>query len=101
VQIKAKFGGTTLVDSGSLSVSSAFTWKIFGRIVRTGTTTQKAICTFTCVNTSLVYTTTYTTPAETLANAITLKATSDVDDMMMGGMSCSNYWLVATVIPAS
>lgn len=102
IQIKAKFGGTTLVDSGAMSVSGAIAaWKIFGRIIRTGATTQRAICTFTCLNTSLVHTTTYSTPAETLANAITIKATSDVDDMMMGGMSCSNYFFTSKVVPAN
>lgn len=77
-QLIALFGSTTLIDSTSLAFNG-LSWKITGKIVRTGATTQTATTQLTISGTLLgsVTTTTVSTssPAETLANALTLKCT--------------------------
>lgn len=73
--IKVKYGGTTLWDSTAIAANDQRV-KVRGRITRTGATTQIAEVS---VHASGGYTNTVVTsaPAETLANAITLKATGE------------------------
>lgn len=73
--IKVKFGATTLWDSGAVAANDQRVI-VSGRIVRTGAATQIA---YVNVSTSGGFTATAVTsaPAETLANAITLKATGE------------------------
>lgn len=75
-QVKVVYGATTIIDTGSLAITAAEDWSLRGNIVRTGAATQKATVTFSISGSILTTTVTdYTTPAETLANAITLKVT--------------------------
>ncbi len=73
-RLRAKFGGTTVIDSGALAVTST-DWDLNCEIIRTGAATQKSVCSLTTNNAGLVSSADYTTPAETLANAITYKIT--------------------------
>lgn len=77
-QLKAYFGGTALLDSTSLILNN-IPWRIHGKIIRTSATAQKTTAEMTIGGTLLGATTTtitsYTTPAETLANSITFKVT--------------------------
>lgn len=77
-QVKAKFGATTLLDTTALAITTATDWCIEGEIIRTGATTQVAICSFSSNSTTLSETITYTTPGETLSGAITFKLTGTV-----------------------
>lgn len=77
-QVKVKFGATTLIDSTS-QIFNGVTWRAHGRISRVTATTQRATCELTvggtllsAINSTIAL---YTTPAETLANAITFKCT--------------------------
>lgn len=81
-RVRAKFGATTLIDTGALAINDdAFHLRV--RITRIGATSQIAIATISTGDALLVSQTAYTTPAETLANAVTFKltgeATSDND----------------------
>ena len=64
------FGGTTLATSGALVTTTA-TIQFTGTVIRTGATTQIAMgcCYYAAGGSSPAY----STPAETLANSITLK----------------------------
>lgn len=75
-RVKIKYGATTLFDTTAL-VLNAVDGRAQGIIIRTGATTQKAICTFTTSTTLLTQLTDYTTPGETLSGAVTLKATGE------------------------
>lgn len=75
-RITANFGATAIFDSGNLAITAAASWNIVAKIMRTGANTQKATVTFTTSFGSIVQSTTsYTTPGETLTNAITVKLT--------------------------
>lgn len=75
-EVKVLFGATTLYASTS-QVQNGGSMLISGKIVRTGAATQRAIISVNTSATLYVSTTTYTTPAETLSGAITLKATGE------------------------
>jgi len=74
--IKIKYGGTTLLDTTALAINGG-SWSAEGVVVRTGAATQKAFCAFRTNNVLLTSTSNYTTPAETLSGAVTLKATGE------------------------
>ncbi|MGH7177311.1 MAG: hypothetical protein ACREJC_08030, partial [Tepidisphaeraceae bacterium] len=74
-QVKVKYGATTIFDTGALNVAGASSWSVSGSIIRTGATTQKARVDFMSSSAALVSSTSYTTPAETLSGAVTLKLT--------------------------
>lgn len=74
-RVKVVYGGTTLFDSGALAVTVAADWNIRGAVIRTGAATQKATVTFECSDAALRASTDYTTPAETLSGAVTMKLT--------------------------
>lgn len=74
-QVKVKFGAATLFDTGALAIVAASDWSLWGRIIRTGAATQKALVTLTTSNAALVSSTDYTTPTETLSGAVTMKLT--------------------------
>ena len=75
-QVKIKYGATTLLATGALLFNGA-DWTATGTIIRTGAATQKAYCNFVSGSTLLSSTADYTTPAETLSGAVTLKATGE------------------------
>lgn len=75
-RVRIKFGATTLFDTTAL-IFNGVDWRAEGKIIRTGATTQKAICTFSSATTLLTQIADYTTPGETLSGAITLKATGE------------------------
>lgn len=85
--IKIKFGGTTILDTGAVAANSG-SWVIRATVVRTSATTQQCFATLVTDNSTLTDIAKYTTAAETLANAITLKctgtATSDNDIIQKG-----------------
>lgn len=74
-QVRVKFGGTTVLDTGALVVTTASSWRVTGSIIRTGATSQKAIVSYFSSDATLLETTSYTTPGETLSGAVTLKVT--------------------------
>ena len=74
-QIKAKFGGTTLLATGSAAYGGD--WLFEGWIVRTGAATQRAFCKLNSGDSLLLALADYTTPAETLSSAVTFKFTGE------------------------
>lgn len=83
-QVKLKFGATTIIATGALNFNTG-DWRIDFDIIRTGATTQKAICRFTSSNALLTTHTDYTTPAETLSGAVSLVVTGEAttnDDIL-------------------
>ena len=75
-RVKIKYGATTLFDTTAL-ILNGVDGRAQGIIIRTGATTQKAICTFTTSTALLTQLTDYATPGETLSGAVTLKATGE------------------------
>lgn len=75
-RVRIKYGATTLFDTTGL-IFNGVDWRAQGKIIRTGAATQKAICTFESATTLLTQIADYTTPAETLSGAVTLKATGE------------------------
>lgn len=78
-RIRVKFGTTTIFDTGAtgIPISAAIDWNIQIRIIRTGAATQKATVTMNTSNATLAAYCDYTTPAETLANALPLLITGE------------------------
>lgn len=76
-RLRAYLGASLLFDTGILSITLASDWSIEGEIIRTGATTQKAVTTFRSSDTGVTVAIDYTTPGETLANALTLKLTGE------------------------
>jgi len=75
--IKVKFGSTTILDTGSLAITSAANWIIEGRIIRTGGTGQKCIVRISTSSSVLVGTVSYTLSSETLSGALSLAVTGN------------------------
>lgn len=73
-QVRLYFGATNLLANFSAS-SNDLSWRAEALVFRTGATTQKAIGCFSEQNVSNSRIAFYTTPGETLANAITVKVT--------------------------
>lgn len=75
-QLKVLFGGTTIFDSGAITISATGAWTIDVAIIRTGTTTARALVN---LNTSTASATVYTTQTDltglTLSNTNILKIT--------------------------
>ena len=76
-RVKAKFGATTILDTGVLAITAAGDWQITGKVIRTGAATQKCVALFTCTDAALPTLTDYSTAAETLSGAVTLKLTGE------------------------
>lgn len=76
-RLRVKFGATTMFDTGAggIPTSAAADWFVEGLIIRTGSATQKAIVWGRLGTT--VFAPDYTTPAETLTGAVTLKLTGE------------------------
>lgn len=76
-RIRVKYGGTTMVDTGAagITVSTAQGWTAEGEIFRTGSATQDYWCRIQVG--TVQYNPGVGTAAETMANAITLKATGE------------------------
>ncbi len=79
---KMAFGSTVVIQfSGA---GSAVDILVRGRIFRTGATTQRAIATYAASSAGV--STLYTTPAETLSGAVTIRGTGEAtnnDDVTM------------------
>lgn len=73
------FGSTLLVSRGIGGVATAGGWVLRGKIFRTGATTQKAIgeAKYENPGSSPTHSFLYTTPAETLSSAVTVKVQGD------------------------
>lgn len=72
--VKIKYGATTMFDSTALAVNSG-SWRVIGRIFRTGAATQRFILTASSDNATFPLKTVYGTAAETLSGTVVLKAT--------------------------
>jgi hypothetical protein len=81
-RLRAKFGATTIFDSGAVAWNSG-DWVLQFEITRTGAATQKAFGKLSTSNSTLYAFADYSTAAETLSGAVTLlitgEATSDND----------------------
>lgn len=92
-RVRIKFGATTLFDTTAL-IFNGVDWRAEGKIIRTGATTQKAICTFSSATTLLTQIADYTTPGETLSGAVTLKATGEAtsnNDIVQEYLTVKSY----------
>lgn len=76
-RVKVKFGATTMFDTGVLAITAAGDWQVNGLIIRTGAATQKNVARWSCTDAALSTATDYTTAAETLSGAVTLKLTGE------------------------
>lgn len=76
-RIRAKFGATTMLDTGVLAITAAGDWQANGLVIRTGAATQKCVAVFTSTDAAMRTWTDYTTAAETLSGAVTLKLTGE------------------------
>lgn len=76
-RLRVKFGSNTLFDTGALSVTVASDWSVKGRIIRTSSTTFKAVVSFTSSFGTLMGSADYTTGSETFSGSILLKSTGD------------------------
>lgn len=75
-RIKAYFGATVIFDSGAQAQNGG-SWKITGKIIRTGGSTQKVLVEATSSSTLFMNTTTYTATALTLSTTNDLKVTGE------------------------
>lgn len=76
-RIRIYFGATVVYDTGAVLFNGGQA-TIYATVIRTGATTQVAIGTFNGDVTLITQLASFTTPTETLANAITVKSTSTV-----------------------
>jgi hypothetical protein len=76
-RLRAKFGATTLFDSGALAITAASDWTLEGWIIRTGAATQEAYVEFQCSDATVPADAQYSTPAETLSGTSVLKLTGE------------------------
>jgi len=93
-RIRVKYGGTTVLDTGAagIPVSAAIQWVLEGEIIRTGATTQKCNANLSTNNATLASYVGYSTAAETLSGAVTLKLTGEAvanDDIVQETMTVS------------
>lgn len=78
-RIRAYFGAALIFDTGAtgIPISAAIDWTIWGKVVRTGATTQKCMVSLNTNNATLATYADYTTATETLSGAVTLKLTAE------------------------
>lgn len=76
-RLRVKFGATTIFDTGALAITAATDWTLYGWIIRTGATTQKAAVFLNTSSGTLAAYADYSTPAETLSGDVTLKVTGE------------------------
>jgi hypothetical protein len=81
-RLRLKYGGTTVLDTGAAGfpISAAIQWVLEGEIIRTGSATQKCSANLSTNNASLASYVGYSTAAETLSDAVTLKLTGEATD---------------------
>lgn len=92
-RVRCYFGATKLYDSTS-QIQSGGSMEVTWTIVRTGATTQRAIAKDVTDATLFTDDATYTTPAETLSGAVTIKCTGEAvsnDDVQQVIMA--NKWM--------
>jgi hypothetical protein len=73
-QIRAKFGATTIVDTGAISFSGR-DWILTCRVIRTSATTQRSDCAI--VADGLIWIAQYATPGETLSGTVAFTVTGE------------------------
>lgn len=78
-RLRVKFGGTTVLDTGAagIPISAAIQWVLEGEVIRTGAATQKCNANLSTNNATLASYVGYSTAAETLSGAVTLKLTGE------------------------
>jgi hypothetical protein len=74
-QVKLKFGGTTIFDSGTYADATGSYFDIKCKIVRTGAATQKVIVTWRSNNAAVPYLMTYTDTTITLSSTAVFELT--------------------------
>lgn len=78
-RIRIYFGAAIIFDTGpaGIPISTAIDWIIQGRIIRTGSNTQKCLTTMSTNNTTLAAYADYAIANETLSSAVVLKLTGE------------------------
>lgn len=87
-RIRAKFGATTIFDTGALVITAATDWTLTCTITRTGATTQRSGCFLNSSSSVLNAFAQYATPAETLSGTVAF---------LVSGEATSNDDVVARV----
>lgn len=86
--LKLHFGGTTAFTTGPVAANDG-SWCIKAKVIRTGATAQKCISSIVTGNALIAASSTYSTPAETLSGAVTIKCTGEAtssDDIIQHGL---------------
>lgn len=86
--VKLYFGSTVISTTGAIAVNNG-TWWLKAKVIRTDATAQISIASATTDNALLVSTVAYSTPAETLSGAVTIKCTGEAtntDDIIQKGL---------------
>ena len=92
-RIKIYFGATAIFDT-TAQAFNAGSWTAKCTVIRTGATTQKASVQFASSNTLLTSSALYSTPAETLSSAVTIKCTGEAtsnNDIVQELFTCKKY----------
>lgn len=79
-RIRAKFGATTIFDSGALPTGAAIEWSLNCKVTRTGAATQKCISVLNTNNATAPAIVDYATAAETLSGNVTALVTGEAVD---------------------
>lgn len=92
-QVKIYFGATVIFATGAQAFNAG-AWTAKCTVIRTGATTQKASVQFASSNSLLTSSAAYTTPAETLSSAVTIKCTGEAtanDDIVQQLFTCKFF----------
>lgn len=76
-RLRMKFGGTTILDTGTLTITAASDWVLTAQILRTGAATQIVNATLLTSDPTAPVFAAVTSPTETLSGAVTLKLTGE------------------------
>jgi hypothetical protein len=87
-RVRLYFGSTVIYDTTSVAANSG-SWTIKSRVIRTGSSSQKAISTIISDNALIVNGSSYTTPAESLTGNVIIRCTGEAvanDDVVQEGL---------------
>lgn len=76
-RIRAKFGATTIFDTGALVITAATDWTLTCTVTRTGAATQRTGCYLNTSSATLGSYAGYATPAETLSGTVAFLVTGE------------------------
>jgi hypothetical protein len=86
-RVRLYFGSTVIYDTTSVAANSG-SWTIKSRVIRIGSSSQKAISTISSNNVLIVNGSSYTTPTESLTGNVQIKCTGEAvanDDIVQEG----------------